>query len=102
MALEQLCSINFESNFDSFNDENDVTDVGNLENPTELSLPPTGAVILKFINPKENHSTSRKTIRLTVIEFNSTSFGETTDKTTKQQISINYPDQSYLSFASFF
>merc|ERR1711973_184189 len=51
MALEQLCSINFESNFDSFNGENDVTDVGNLENPTELSLPPTGA----GSNPNSNY-----------------------------------------------
>merc|ERR1711973_276105 len=56
MALEQLCSINFESNFDSFNGENDVTDVGNLENPTELSLPPTGAPSFgQGSNPNSNY-----------------------------------------------
>jgi|ERR1712136_41746 len=42
MALQNLCRINFESNFDSFDREKDVTDGGNLENPTQLALPPTG------------------------------------------------------------
>lgn len=49
MALQNLCRINFESNFDSFDREKDVTDGGNLENPTQLALPPTGVVIHSFL-----------------------------------------------------
>merc|ERR1712071_315454 len=42
MALSAICGINFKSNFDSFNVEEDVSNAGNLENPTQLAMPPTG------------------------------------------------------------
>jgi len=41
MALQEICGIKFESKFESFNGEKDVTDGGNMENPTQLALPPT-------------------------------------------------------------
>ena len=44
MALQEICGIKFESKFESFNGEKDVTDGGNMENPTQLALPPTRVV----------------------------------------------------------
>lgn len=74
MALQNLCRINFESNFDSFDREKDVTDGGNLENPTQLALPPTGVVIHSFLLQKEIHSCFPYMTYLTTNQFYPTNF----------------------------